>query len=515
MITGLETERAHIDRMMPDPARSHEVLGDVISRATATRYIGVCRRRTHRRAEVRPEALRQRRFHVILDTENAARGIMNSTPPDRPPDPLNEVAQPSKVPLFGARAQAKRQSQELSRALAENQRLRAQLANTGGLQVADLQRQSEQLAEQITGQRAQLAAIQAQVINTREEYELQEIGIYEYRHPLSDSVAYRNALKQLQGEIKYAARSDGGAIEAPKTWTVHGSVTEGRKMIREYSMLMLRAYNAEADNLVRSLKPYKLPNALVRLDRIVESFERLGRTMELRVAPRYHWLRRRELELTADHLQLLAEQKQKEHDERERHREERRAYEELARQRAKFEQEQQNCRDALIALEAAGNADTVGADDLRERLQALDRDINIVDSRVANLRWGYVYVISNIGAFGEGVIQIGSTRRFHPWDRIRELSSAAVPFRYDVHALFEDDDAIGIEAEMHRRLADRRVNQVNPRREFFFATPAEVRDHLQTLTTQMLKFDELAEAVEFHQSRGGIRELNRRPRQDG
>jgi uncharacterized HAD superfamily protein/predicted transport protein len=411
------------------------------------------------------------------------------------------VAQAPKVPLFGTRAYAKRQSQELADALTENRQLRAKLASLGGLEVAELQRLRDQLALQITDQQKLLDSLRTQVISTREEQVLQEIGIYEYCHPLSDAVAYRDALKHLQGEIKELARRDGGAIEASTTWTVNGSVTEGRKMIREYSMLMLRAYNAEADNLVRSLKPYKLPTALERLDKIAVTIERLGKTMQLRVAPNYHELRRRELEWTADHLETLARQKQRERDERDRLREERKAHEELARERAKLEQLQQQDRDALATLVATGKKDTADAADLRARLEERELALTMITNQEQDIRIGHVYVISNIGAFGENVVQIGMTRRHDPSERIRDLSNASVPFRYDVHAIFYADDAAGIEAELHRRLADKRVNQVNQRREFFYATPAEVREHLQELTGQLLEFNDLPEAVEYRQSR--------------
>ncbi|MFQ6397582.1 DUF4041 domain-containing protein [Nocardia sp. KC 131] len=410
------------------------------------------------------------------------------------------VAQAPKVPLFGTRAYAKRQSQELADTLTENQRLRAHLASLGGLEATELQRLRDQLAAQITDQQTLLDSLRTQVISTREEQVLQEIGIYEYRHPLSDAVAYRDALKDLQGEIKELARRDGGAIETLKTWVVEGSVTEGRKMIREYSMLMLRAYNAEADNLVRSLKPYKLPSALERLDKIAITIERLGKTMKLHVAPSYHELRRRELEWTANHLEMLAHQKQQERDERDRLREERKAHEELARERAKLEQLQQQDREALAVLEAADKKDTADAEDLRARLEARERVLTTITNQENDIRIGHVYVISNIGAFGEGVVQIGMTRRHDPSERIRDLSNASVPFKYDIHAIFYADDAAGIEAELHRRLAHKRVNQVNQRREFFKATPAEVREHLQELTGELLEFNELAEAVEYRQS---------------
>ncbi|MFE3986966.1 DUF4041 domain-containing protein [Nocardia tengchongensis] len=465
---------------------------------------------------------------------------MNTVPPNWYPDPQNEgllrywdgtawtggpvpvpavdsaeptghsTVQAEKVPLFGTRAYAKRQSQELADALTENQRLRAQLANLGGLEVAELQRLRDGLAAQVTDQQTLLDTVRKQVIVTREEQVLQEIGIYEYRHPLSDSVTYRDALKDLQGQIKDMARRDGGAIEAWKTWSVEGSDAAGRKMIREYSMLMLRAYNAEADNLVRSLKPYKLDPALDRLDKIATTIERTGATMQLRVAPAYHRLRRRELEWTADHLQKLAQQKQRERDTRDKLREDRKAHEELARDRAKLEKLQQQDRDALASLEVAGKSDTVDADDLRDRLEDRERKLTTIANQENDLRIGYVYVISNVGAFGEGVVQIGMTRRHDPYERIRDLSNSSVPFKYDIHTIFLADDAAGIEAELHRRLADKRVNGVNQRREFFYATPAEVREHLQELTDELLVFDELAEAVEFRQSPADPRKKDQR-----
>src|SRR5699024_3570424 len=122
------------------------------------------------------------------------------------------------------------------------------------------------------------------------------------------------------------------------------------------------------------------------------------------------------------------------------------------------------------------------------------------DYRAANQRAGYVYVISNIGAFGEGVVKVGLTRRLEPMDRVNELGDASVPFKFDVHALFFSDDAVGIEAEMHRRLADRRVNRVNLRREFFYATPYAVVEHLRGLTGDVLEFTAESEALEFRQS---------------
>ena len=133
----------------------------------------------------------------------------------------------------------------------------------------------------------------------------------------------------------------------------------------------------------------------------------------------------------------------------------------------------------------------------------VEKAIADVDYRAANIRAGYVYVISNVGAFGERMIKVGMTRRLEPMERVKELSNDSVPFNFDVHALFFADDAVGIESAMHARLADRRVNRVNLRREFFYATPAEARDLLLELAGDLLQF-EGPEALEYHQSTGEI-----------
>lgn len=111
-----------------------------------------------------------------------------------------------------------------------------------------------------------------------------------------------------------------------------------------------------------------------------------------------------------------------------------------------------------------------------------------------------MYVISNVGSFGEGIIKVGMTRRLEPMDRVHELGDASVPFKFDVHALVFSEDAVGLEADLHRALAAKRVNLVNMRREYFYATPAEARRLLEQRHGQLLRFEEMPEAVEWHQS---------------
>ena len=354
---------------------------------------------------------------------------------------------------------------------------------------------AEKEREELT---TQLNELKDEVVTTEETALLQEAGVYEYRHPLSDSVEYKDALKALKARVKEMARADGGAVRGNTNWRVDGSAAQGRKMVRDFSKLMLRAYNAEADNLARGMKPYQLESAVERLTKVTATIARLGRTMDIHISGPYHELRVYELELTADYREKRAEEKEKEREERELLREEQRAQKEMEKERARLEKERQHYLNSLEVLRAKGDIEAVAR--LEAELGEIDKAITDVDYRAANVRAGYVYVISNIGSFGEGIVKVGLTRRLEPRDRVRELGDASVPFRFDVHAIHFSDDAVGIEAELHRRLADRRVNKVNMRREFFYATPAEVKQHLLDVAGDLLSFEEIPEASEYHQS---------------
>jgi hypothetical protein len=379
--------------------------------------------------------------------------------------------------------------------LEEKQR---ELQNQISEQAIRLDREKYQAASELDEVRRRMKQAQAAIVATDEAALLQEVGVYRYRHPLSDAVAYQNALAKIDSQIKAMVKKDGGAVLATTSWTVNNSASEGRKMVRDFSKLMLRAFNAEADNLVRGMKPYKLDSALDRLAKTSETIERLGKTMQIQISPAYYALRVRELEITSDFLQKQAEEKEAERAERERLREERKVQQEIENERARLEKERQHYSNAIEAL--VKNGDETGAARVREQLRDVDEALDNVDYRAANIRAGYVYVISNIGSFGEEMVKVGMTRRLDPMDRIRELSDASVPFNFDVHALFFSKDAVSIETQMHSRLAPARVNTVNRRREFFRVTPKLVRTHLSELTGELLEFQETPEALEYRQS---------------
>jgi hypothetical protein len=329
---------------------------------------------------------------------------------------------------------------------------------------------------------------------------LQQVGIYQYHHPLEDAEAYKERLAVINDRIKRCVK-DGTAVESSDRFVFNNSLAQGRKMTADLAKLMLRAYNAEADNCLRAMRAGNVATAKTRLERTVTTISKLGALMELRVSREFHGLRIEELELTADYLFRVQEEREQAKEERARLREQKRDEQKLQEERARLDKERGHYENTLAKLRQLGRQDE--AADIERRLAEIDAAIQQTDYRIANQRAGYVYVISNVGAFGTGVVKIGLTRRLEPLERIAELSSASVPFPFDVHVLYFSDDAVTLENQLHHAFAERRLNLVNHRREFFFATPTEVREQLAEKVGNLLEYVVTPEALQFNQSRSG------------
>jgi seryl-tRNA synthetase len=359
-------------------------------------------------------------------------------------------------------------------------------------------REAERLDAEMGAFRIEHAELSRTLVETRDAALLQEAGIYQYRHPLDDSVDYKVRIAGLQARIKDAVRA-GTAVKGATNWTVNGSAAQGAKMIREFSKLMLRAYNNEADHAVHAMRPYTLDSSLARLEKARETISRLGGTMSIRVTDAYHRLRAEELELTADYLAKVAEEKERKKEEHARLREEATARREYEREQERLRKEQAHYEATLATLTDKGDTDAAGH--MQAKLTEIQDALDGISRRAANIRAGHVYVISNVGAFGPDMVKIGMTRRLDPMDRVRELGDASVPFHYDVHALVFSNDAVSLETRLHHSFADRRVNLVNTRREFFRVSPAEVRDALLAgLDATIVNWADEPEALEYRQS---------------
>ncbi len=348
---------------------------------------------------------------------------------------------------------------------------------------------------------AQLAELRREVLDTKNAIDLQDAGLYDFPNPAQASIELGDKLAQVRADIKEMVRAK-TAVNAATGFTFNGSAAQGRTFISDMSKMMLRAYNAEAENAVLTVKAGNLDAATKRVEKSRDQAQRLGRLIDLRIAPRYHQLRIAELSLAARHLQAKQAAKEAEREERARLREEAKAQKEMEAERKRLEKtlekERQHYENTVAALRAQGRDDEIA--DLETKLEEIQHGIEDLDYRAANIRAGYVYVISNLGSFGEKMVKIGMTRRLEPMDRVRELGDASVPFNFDVHTLFFSADAVGVEAELHRRLAAQKVNRVNNRREFFYATPDEVRAQLADLDGSVLEYRVEPDAEQFRES---------------
>lgn len=432
-----------------------------------------------------------------------------ATPPLQPaPEVPAAAAEAVKVPLFGARS--------LVRELTVRVRdLEATIARLGGMSLVEIQDEVARLKGvrdeltaanqrdvarhegEILAAREEIADLNRQLLDVRHAVSLQDVALYDFAHPAESSATLANDLSAVRLAVKQSIK-DGTAVSASTTFTYNGSAAKGRTFAKNMAKTMLAAYNAEAENAIKAVKAGGLDTARARLDRVVTRIERNGEMVDLKISPAYHRLRLRELALAERHMQAVQAEREAERERKAELREQQKAEAELRRERERLDKEKAHYLNVIDALRARG--DTAEADRIAAQLADVERAIADVDYRAANIRAGYVYVISNVGTMGERVVKIGMTRRLEPMDRVRELGDASVPFPFDVHALFFANDAVAVETMLHQEFADRRVNRINTRREFFYCTPAEVLEKLQSHGVSVVEYTVEPEAEQYRLS---------------
>lgn len=398
-------------------------------------------------------------------------------------------------------------------AQAENdvhQKLQAQRARFESWK-ADKEQEARDLSTHVMSLQQRVNELNEQVVTLGASAELQMTGVYEFYHPAQDSMEYREKLERVRERYKAMSKGkEARAIHRSSTFMFNGSKKEGTKFVNDLATAMLQAYNNEAENCVKSIKSGNIQSALRRLESSKKKIATLGKLADIYINEDYHALRIKELELTSDYYMMLQEEKEREREIRERQKEERKLEREIAEAKAKVERERQHYltglkkvqeRLAAAATEEEKQEAQAAIQEMEEGIAQAEDKMEDVLNREANIRAGTVYVISNVGSFGKGIVKVGMTRRLDPMERIKELSGTSVPFPFDIHLLQMSDDAVGLEAALHRHLQDRKVNWVR-RREFFYATPEEIREILRApeFRGHVVEYTTDVEATEFHQS---------------
>ena len=375
---------------------------------------------------------------------------------------------------------------------------------------AAFEQESKELDRKLAQQRAvvqrEMARLGLELAGVQSQADLVELGFRHRTFTYEDPKSYQDAIRQVENQQSAMLKS-GAAAKCTISWTINGSEKAAEAMMKKLMKLALRTFNADADAAIARVKWNNLRSMEDRIQKCEETIEKTLDKWGIVIDDRYRDLKLKELKLTYEQAEVEYKQREEQRELREQMREEEKARREAERAKAEAEREERRLEQALAKakqeMDAARTADQskylIRIRELELQLQQAG-DARIRAISMAQLtKMGHIYIISNIGSFGEDVYKIGMTRRLDPMDRIWELSDASVPFDFDVHALIKCEDAPALEAKLHGVLADRRINAINERKEFFRVSVAEIQAIVQR-EGHDVQLSLLAEAREYRET---------------
>jgi DNA repair exonuclease SbcCD ATPase subunit len=387
---------------------------------------------------------------------------------------------------------------------------KAELDNSRKAQ-KDLDKESQErrfrLAQELKEYESKRDGLQKEISLLEENLEDISFGLYKPHFNFKTSEEYKIALEKLRDDERQLIRN-GKAALCHTQWTVGNSRKDGERMTKQYTKLLLRAFNGECDAAVANVSWNNAGRMEERIKKAFEALNQLGNVMQMSLTEQFLQLRLNELRLTYEYEEKRHQEKQEQKRIAEQIREEERAQQEIEKAKAQAEQEEQDYEKALSkareeALKATGTQLeklTVQISAFEAKLDEARQNKQRAIARAQLTKSGFVYVISNIGSFGERIFKIGMTRRLEPMDRIDELSNASVPFPFDLHAMLYSDNAPELEAALHKLVADRQVNLVNPRKEFYRDIELEEIEAYVKNRGLSAQFIRVPEAKEYRQS---------------
>ncbi|KZR63156.1 DUF4041 domain-containing protein [Prochlorococcus sp. MIT 1306] len=342
------------------------------------------------------------------------------------------------------------------------------------------------------------------------ENSLNEAGFAARRYIGMDSTALTIKLKSNREQQKDLGKE---LLEECKrtTWTVDGSVVKGKAHVKQTMTALLRGFNGECDAAISTLKHSNDSTVLGKLEKVYNFYEKKAEQQHIPWSSHLWQLKEDEAHIVHDNELAKHAEKQEQAEIRRQMREEERAQREMEKVQEEAEREAAKYADLLEkARKEAYSESEEGAHldkiaELERRLTEAEENHQRAMSRAQLTRSGHVYVISNIGSFGQNIYKVGMTRRLEPIDRVRELGDASVPFPFDVHAMIFTEDAPGLEKAIHKRIDEHRLNLVNLRREFFSITLAELQEEAEAAAREIgvtaeVRWTLFAEAEQYRQS---------------
>lgn len=355
-----------------------------------------------------------------------------------------------------------------------------------------------------------------EIIELDDEILFQDFGLYRPQYDFADSEGYKEALKEVRLQQKSMIKNATAAI-CTRSWRVDGSEEKGKKMIAENIKQIIRNFNIECDICIDKVRFSNYESSKKRILKAFETQNLLNETNAILISEDYYKLKLKELDIAYGYQQKKKEERDELRELREQQKEEERVAKEIEAKRLELEKEQAHYQNAIrkvneqIEVEKSEERKKYlleKKEELDNNIIDIDKAMEDLDYREANHRAGYVYIISNIGAFGNDIYKIGMTRRLEPEDRIAELSGAAVPFKYDIHAMIFSDDAPKLEAALHNAFANNKLNLVNGRKEFFKVSLEEIKKVVRENHDKTVDFKSLPEAQQYRESEMIRKKLN-------
>ena len=368
-------------------------------------------------------------------------------------------------------------------------------------------RQRTQLGQEYERARATYDGLKREIALLEENLEDISFGLYRPHFSFQTSEDYRAKLESLRDQERQLIR-DGRAATCSVQWTVGGSTKEGARMAKQNMKLVLRAFNGECDGAVANVSWNNITKMEERIRKACDAINQLGTVLHVSITQEFLRLKLDELRLTHEYEEKKYQEREEQRRIREQIRDEEKAQREIEKARQEAEEEEDRYQKSLERARAEAAAATgTQLEKLTEQIRSLEFKVNEAHSkkeravsRAQLTKSGFVYVISNVGSFGEGVVKIGMTRRMEPMERIAELGDASVPFPFDLHAMLYSDNAPELEKALQEFVGEKSVNLVNPRKEFYYGVELDQIEGFVRNRGLSAQFIKLAEAKEYRET---------------
>lgn len=312
------------------------------------------------------------------------------------------------------------------------------------------------------------------------------------------SEEYKNKLSILRLKEKEFIKSKKALVIASK---------DSAKILNNNIKQILRCFQSESAIIVSSVTAKNIDTARNKLQRSFEILNNIFSTDGVALSYDLLSMKMEELNLIYSYQQKIEQEKEEQKVIREQLLEEQKVLKEIEKEKAKLEKEEKQFKNEISKLMAYMQKSSdiekqLYIDKIKElesKLQFLEKDKKNVLQREQNTHAGFVYIISNIGSFGENIYKIGMTRRLEPMNRIKELSNASVPFEFDVHAMIFSEDAPKLEKILHQTFEQYRVNKINTRKEFFHVDITQIEKVVKENHNSTVAFKLFADAEQYRQ----------------